>query len=558
MEQMKRRIIHAIIHYKLWVSTLVLICSLIAHALIKKSCRTHTFSPFTNGLVPEGPLILFAVKITAAFLVVASIIIPVMYIHYRDATGGRSFLRDRRDTGRTYWDLIRYYKDSDPYQIKEKKLPIQDWKASEGVILGRVGDRLIRRPSEAPGNIFIAGLPGSQKTTTIIACTALRFGAVYPETGPSYYSLYGEDGFIKTKASVVCIDLKGDVIHWTREKRPIKIFDPEDPHSIHFDPFYGIKNLSVSEQRVFLDGMADIIVQEDKGEGGKYFTEGARDYFTGVSLLMLHENRNTSFMEVVDGILHGNAFDWVTRVCESNCDEAKDYLASYFGSNEKNVAGCYNAISKSLRPFKTGALPYLLKSDDDCVSVDMIEDGWDIYIELKIDRLPQYSSCVTLLLQQLMNALMARPDSATGVQNRPVIFLLDELPKLSFSFHALETCLSTMRSKQVTCCMASQSISQAQDKYGEHAFDDIIDCCQYVVCTAAMSPKNRKWWSEMIGSRKILKRSTSSSEANSGISAQETREPILEPEAFGNLQDKIVIYSGGEGYIIADKCKVYE
>ena len=558
MEQIKRKILYSIAHYKLWISFLVLVAALIVHAVIKNNYRTHTFSPFTDGLVPEGPIILFSVKVTAAFVFIASIIIPVMYIHYRDVTGGRSFLCDRRDTGRSYWDLIRYYKDADPYRIKEKHLPTEDWKSAEGVILGRVGDRLIRRPSDAPGNIFCAGLPGSQKTTTIIACTALRFGALVPESGASYYSRYGRDGLIRTSASVVCIDLKGDVIHWTNGKRPIKVFDPEDPFSLHFDPFHEIKNLDVSDRRIFLDGIADIIIQEDRGDGGKYFTEGARDYFTGVSLLMLHENCNTSFMEVVDGILHGNAFDWVMRVCDSDCDEAKDYLASCLGSNEKNVAGCYNSVSKALRPFKTGALPQLLNGEGECVSVDMIDEGWDIYIELKIDRLPQYSSCVTLLLQQLMNALMARPDSVTGARNRPVIFLLDELPKLSFDFNTLETCLSTMRSKQVTCCMASQSISQAQDKYGEHAFDDLIDCCQYVVCTAAMSPKNRKWWSEMIGSRKVLKRSTSSNENNSGISAQETREPILEPEAFGNLQDKIVIYSGGEGYVIADKCKVYE
>ena len=545
-------------HYKLWISFLVLVASSIIHAIVKSHFRLHTFSPFTNGLAPEAPLILFSVKVVACMAVVASVIVPVMLVHYKDKTGGRSFWRDRRDTERSYWDLIRYYKDADPYRIKEKTLPVANWKIAEGVILGRIGNRLIKRPSEAPGNIFIAGLPGSQKTTSIIACTALRFGATVPETGSQFYSHYGRDGLIKTTASVVCIDLKGDVIHWTNGKRPIKIFDPEDSRSIHFDPFHGLKALGISGRRIFLDGMADIIVQEDKGDGGKYFTEGARDYFTGVSLLMLHEDSGTSFMDVVDGILHGNAFDWVTRVCNSDCDEAKDYLASYYGSNEKNVAGCYNAISKSLRPFKTGALPQLLNNDGECVSVEMIDKGWDIYIELKIDRLPQYSSCVTLLLQQLMNALMTRPDSATGAKNRPVIFLLDELPKLSFSFLSLETCLSTMRSKQVTCCMASQSISQAQDKYGEHAFDDIIDCCQYVVCTAAMSPKNRKWWSEMIGSRKVLKRSTSSSEANAGISAQETREAIIQPEAFGNLQDKIVIYSGGEGYVIADKCKVYE
>ena len=92
MEQIKRKILYSIAHYKLWISFLVLVAALIVHAVIKNNYRTHTFSPFTDGLVPEGPIILFSVKVTAAFVFIASIIIPVMYIHYRDVTGGRSFL----------------------------------------------------------------------------------------------------------------------------------------------------------------------------------------------------------------------------------------------------------------------------------------------------------------------------------------------------------------------------------------------------------------------------------------------------------------------------------
>ena len=352
------------------------------------------------------------------------------------------------------------------------------------------------------------------------------------------------------------IDIKGDILHWTKGRRRIKIFDPEDPDSCHFDPFRGIREMTLSARRVFIEGMAEILVQEE--EGGKYFTDGGRDFFSGIALYMLHENINTSFMQVVDSILHGNGFDWVTRIVEGDCDEAKDFLASYYGSNEKNVAGCYNSVSKALRKFKSGALPSILNGDGECISVDMLDDGWDLYIEVPQDKISLYSSVTTLLIQQLMNAFMQRPDSSSGVHNRPVLFILDEMPKLRFDFDTLENCLSTMRSKSVTCMMAAQSIGQYKKRYGEQAFVNLVDCCQYICCLSALEPSSRKWFSDLIGTRKVLKRSTSSGASSGSVSVQEVREPVLQPEQFSQLDDKCVIYIVGQGYVIADKCNVYD
>lgn len=309
--------------------------------------------------------------------------------------------------------------------------------------------------------------------------------------------------------------------------------------------------------------MAEILVQEE--EGGKYFTDGGRDFFSGIALYMLHDDISTSFMQVVDAILHGNGFDWVTKIVEGDCDEAKDFLASYYGSNEKNVAGCYNSVSKALRKFKSGALPNILNGDGECVSVAMLDAGWDIYIELPQDKISLYSSVTTLLIQQLMNAFMQRPDSSSGVHNRPILFILDEMPKLRFDFDTLENCLSTMRSKSVTCMMAAQSIGQYKKRYGDQGFVNLVDCCQYICCLSALEPSSRKWFSDLLGTKKVLRRSTSSGAsgifgdmASGSVSVQEARELIMQPEEFSQLDDKTVIYIVGQGYVIADKCNVYE
>ena len=44
-----------------------------------------------------------------------------------------------------------------------------------------------------------------------------------------------------------------------------------------------------------------------------------------------------------------SAIQWARDISESDCTDAQDYTNSYIGSNERNVAGCYNCICRALR-----------------------------------------------------------------------------------------------------------------------------------------------------------------------------------------------------------------
>ena len=90
-----------------------------------------------------------------------------------------------------YFELVEYFHDADDKHIqKDKELPIEYWKEAHGVILGHVGKYLVKRESSAPGNFALFSLPGGGKTTAQIIPSAMRFAG-----------------------SVLCIDIKGDVLH---------------------------------------------------------------------------------------------------------------------------------------------------------------------------------------------------------------------------------------------------------------------------------------------------------------------------------------------------------
>lgn len=460
-------------------------------------------------------------------------IIYILNKEYKQKTE-RCYSTDHTLYKRSFMELIKFFQNADPYQIQINTLPKEKWTDAEGIILGKIGDHLIKRPSEGVGNLALFSLPGGGKTTSQIIPSAMRFSG-----------------------SVLAIDIKGDILHYTKKHRKIKIFSPENPNiSCHYNPLDGIDKLSISDRKIFIEQLAAILIPDEPD--GKYFTDGGRDYFCGISLFLLAADIHTPFTQIIQNILHGNAFNWIQRIIASDCEEAKEYLASYMGNNEKNVAGCYNTACKSIRPLNSGSLAQLLNASGDCITPETLEKGMDIYLEIPQDKISVYAPVLTIIIQNFMSAFMRRPDRSSGEKRRPILFLLDEFPQLQFQFNLLSAGLSTLRSKNVTLFLAQQSIAQLEKRYGTTGCREIIDTCSYLSVMSAQDPQSRKFFQELIGTKKTLKINQSKdNNGKSSKSIQEEREYIFQPEDFGNLNDKVIIIANGK-YIKAEKTYCFQ
>jgi type IV secretory pathway TraG/TraD family ATPase VirD4 len=462
-------------------------------------------------------------------------------VRYRDKTG-RSFGSDHRKYGYSWHELVEYFKDADDKRIRKEELPDGNWKTSEGIILGHVGGKLVKRDSDGVGNLALFSLPGGGKTTSQIIPTAMRF-----------------------KGSVLCIDIKGDVLNWIRKhiKRKIKIFAPDNAKiSCHFDPLGGIKTMNITERKAFIENLGFALIPDEPGDNSKFFVDGGRDFWNGVSLYMLAQDINTSFMDIVDAILTEDPFTWIVRIKDSDVYEAKIFTDGYYQGNERNISGQWKKTCDAVRPFTNGALATLLQSADDAITPKTLDAGYDIYIEIPQDKIQMYAPVTTIIVQNFMTYFMGRPDSSTGVKIRPILMLLDEFPQLHFNIETLLSAMETLRSKKVSLFLAQQSLASLSRRYGEDGCREIIDNCAYISVMSAQDPKSRKFFQELIGTRKVLKVGKTDSSHGSGNSSnsrsvQEAREPVYQPEDFGNLNDKVVIVANGR-YIEADKCKCYE
>ena len=484
---------------------------------------------------------------------------------YTYVTDGRNFRKDRRKFNRSYRELVEYFSSEKNQKIDELQLPLTDWKEAEGIILGKTkNNRLFHIPSGTDGkNYFIFGLPASGKTAGPIICSCLRWGMHHPLN----VHIPGTDG------SIFCIDLKNDIWKVTQRYRCIKRFNLMNPEeSCHFNPLAGIEKLSIDERCNFIENMGYNIIPEASGSDGKYFKDTAEDFFNGIALYLLDKDINTSFPTIINAVLSGNAIDWVKRIVSDGSQESKNRLASKWGENEKNLSGGYSLLAQSCRKFSSETLLYLLdnKPDYEYISVQNLEDGYDVYIQLDQADMQNYSALLSLITQTFLNGFLKRENNprAGRLPNgtlRPIAFILDEFAQLkNMKYESIATAFMTLRSRNISIVCALQSLSSISEMFhSENATKSLVDCVSTFCFLSVQDVETRKWASDLIGTHKVLKLSntlghSAQGSQNDGRTVSEAREPIIFPEEFGSLKDvfnnrdEIIIYSNGK-YLRANK-----
>lgn len=448
---------------------------------------------------------------------------------------GRNFRSDSRKYKRSYRDLLDYFIDADPHRLDTRSFSVENWYDAEGIVFGLDdNDRLLKIPSNSECNISVFGPPGSGKTSGLAIINAITF-----------------------KGSVLAVDIKGDIYNFVSKysNRKIIRFCPDHPNafteSCTFDPLMGINSMSSTDRKLYLSSMATILIPDEGGEAGNYFSSRARKMFQGITQLLLKQNPDTSFPDIIHAILEGNIFDWVESAMESDCSEAKEQLSSFYGNNEKNITSAYDALTTALVDFSNPLLDHLLSKSSRSISIQDLENGSDIYLQISQEHLDAYAPLFTLLIQSLSTAFTKRPDSSTGIQNRPILMILDEFPQLTFSYKLINSNLSTLRSKSVICMLIQQNQSQTEYRYQETGARSILGNCNYQIFLGSNDTKSSKLYSEIFGQRKVLKVSTSETKSkgdSTGRSIQEATEMVFPPTHFGDLpaNGRMIIYFKGK------------
>lgn len=153
-----------------------------------------------------------------------------------------------------------------------------------------------------------------------------------------------------------------------------------------------------------------------------------------------------------------------------------------------------------LAPFDIDELRESVLYDE--LELDELGDRKTAFFVIMSDTDSTYSFLIAMIMYQMFNLLCEKADNEYGGQLPfQVRCLFDEFANIGKvpDFHRL---ISTIRSRNISCMIILQSLTQLTATYKDNA-ETIIDCCDTLVFLGGKSTKTTKQISEMIGKTTI-------------------------------------------------------
>jgi type IV secretory pathway TraG/TraD family ATPase VirD4 len=187
------------------------------------------------------------------------------------------------------------------------------------------------------------------------------------------------------------------------------------------------------------------------------------------------------------------------------------------------------------------------------------DDGVDIYTAL------QENAIILFILNPLLypetsplfgNLVII--DSKKAVSNlfsqhqERIFFIFDEINV--YASPSLLDLVNKSRSANVTCTLATQSLSDLDARAGEHFKEQIIENCNNYIVLRQNSAVNAEKWAQIIGTRSVMDLTYQvNPEGSTGLgSARRTREFLYHPDDIKSFKTgRAVFLSKDSGYHVA-------
>ena len=389
------------------------------------------------------------------------------------------------------------------------------------VFFGKKDGDYIIKPERLDGHIMVVGGVGSGKSSCIAIPTLRGWNE-----------------------SVFAIDIKGELHEKTKEYRPnIKVFNPLDNNSYGYDPYVGLYYSDNPAQQA--RAIAQAIVPLPANAKDAFWIESAQAIFTGA--ILHYSNQGKFFIETIKTMQETPPRDLITEIHQSTVPEARFCVNSMVGIDDKTLSGIMAELSRSLIPFVTDKSLVSALSRKNTITPDDLEYRYDIYINIPEHLLRQWKNLLTLIVNQFLTHFEQRNEATA----RPILFLLDEFPRLG-KVSAMLDGLATLRSKKITICLIIQSLAQLDTIYGHNERKVISDTCSYKAILGATDADTQEYFSKLVGTYdKNVSGAGNQYKPYTGLpagssdSTQEQERRIIKPEEFGKLQDIVLLTPTG-------------
>lgn len=345
---------------------------------------------------------------------------------------------------------------------------------------------------------------------------------------------------------IFAIDIKGELskeyeLRKANDKnsRPYIIFNPLDPNTYRYDPFYLIRESGPENVVQLITELAFSIIPDDVNVKDKFWINSERTLLIG--FMLFYFKNGTTFSETMIIIQTHKMDKLINIILESDNTLAIMHIKDMQLSDPKLLASLSLGLSNKILVFSSdNAINDALSgspNDENNFNWNMLETH-NIFFTIPEHKISQWTNVISLMINQLFSTLERRPDNCNKQSH--ILLLLDELPRIGFI--NIVNAVSTLRSKHVTIASFIQSIAQLDMIYGEKARQTIVDNCNYQIFLGSQDPQTQQYMSSAVGEHTVTQRSHNLVENNiTSSSITKINEPILQPHQFRNLNNIVLI-----------------
>lgn len=400
-----------------------------------------------------------------------------------------------------------------------------------GVVLGKL-NKYIVMPEQSEGHLMVVGGQGSGKSSCIAIPSLLNYNS-----------------------SVFAIDIKGELSKTCRNYRNnIKIFNPIDSQSPHYDPYLILKK---GDKVQGAREIAMSLIPIPQTEKDPYWKQSAQNLLT--SCILHFNNENLDFPTTCKLIMSTEITKLIEYLKGSSVNEARMFVNQFIGADSKQLASIYSTLANEIILFATDEDIMRALSNDgtETISSFDLENSTDIFIQISEDKLEQWKTLLNLIVNQFLKSFEKRQEQSSN----KILLLIDEFARLG-KINNIVNGLATLRSKGIHIMLILQSLAQLDSIYGKDTRKVITDNCNYKVILNANDVDTQEYFSKLVGTEERKKESSSVNSndfnvsRNRGVSKTTEEKRIIRPEEFAYLKKPVVFTP--EGFFRPNKVKWYE
>ncbi len=339
------------------------------------------------------------------------------------------------------------------------------------------------------------------------------------------------------------VDIKQELYDVVGSKQNnVKVLNIENKSSYGFNPYW---NITKANYKLCIPILVNILIPDAKGKE-EFWNQSAKNLLNGL-LIGLYE-KGYGFIESIDIILSKPTKKLVEELIDEN-EGLKVYLGKIESLNSDTLTSIEATLSCRILIFSTdeNVRNCLSKPKLQCINPIDLVNGISLYIQIPEYQLESLKYFIQMLIGNFIKTFESLP--LTNVP-RATMFL-DELFRLGY-LESLMNATATLRGRGLRIVAVTQSFSQLQQVYGEHASASMADNFNYKILLSANNPSTQEFYSKLIGHYKKQKKTNSykenifSIDIGSSVTCSEEEKRIVPPEALAYLgNDAIFIFPEG-------------